>query len=127
MALPEDIQPVAPRGGLDVDHDLIAQADPYQDRFEDADLYNRIESSQRNIPWWLAVMVGMVMLLAVMLNAPFLTGGGGNPLERLAAGAGGGSFLDGGMLAALLYVGGGFVVIFWYTWRRRGGKEGEAG
>lgn len=122
MARPEDM-----RGGLDVDHDLIAQADPYRDRYDDADLYNQIDRSQASIPWWLVVMLALVMLLAVVLNAPFLTGGGGNPLERLAAGSRGESFLDGGMLAALIYVGGGFALIFWYTWRRRSGVKGESG
>lgn len=100
-----------------MDHDLIAQADPYRDRFTDADLYGQIEKSQRRIPWWLVVMVGIVVLLAVVLNAPFLVRGGGNPLEVLLGG-GSGALIDPGMLMALVYVGGGFAVIFWFTCRR---------
>lgn len=109
-------------GSGDVDHDLIAHADPYRDRFSDADLYGQIEKSQKRIPWWLVVMVGFVMLLAVALNAPFLGGeGGGHPLSRLGGGApASGGFLDMGMLAALIYVGGGFLAIFWYTCARKG-------
>lgn len=105
--------------GYDVDHDLIAQADPQRDRYSDADLYNQIQRSQRRIPWWIVIMVGIVILFAVVLNAPFLTtGGGGNPLANLTAGHG--PILDVGMVMALLYVGVGFAVIFWYTCRRGG-------
>ncbi|MDH4229060.1 MAG: hypothetical protein OEW11_04830 [Nitrospirota bacterium] len=107
------------RGGLDVDHDLIAQVDASRDRYQDSDLYQQIHRSQRTIPWWLVVMLAVVVLLAVALNAPFLTGGGANPMEKLAGGHGSGSFLDMGMALALLYVGGGFAVIFWFTWRRK--------
>ncbi len=105
--------------GGDVDHDLIAQADPSRDRFTDADLYGQIDKSQHSIPWWLVVMLVVVMALAVALNAPFLGLEGGHPLANLSARQGG-SFLDGGMIAALLYVGGGFLVIFWYTCMRKG-------
>lgn len=101
----------------DVDHDLIAQADG--DRFSDADLYRQIDKSQRRIPWWLAIMVGIVIVFAVVLNAPFLAGSGTHPLAHLTDG-GGGPILDIGMLMALLYVGGGFAVIFWFTWKRGG-------
>ncbi len=94
--------------GGDVDHDLIAMANGYGDRYADSDLYKQIDKSQARTPWWLWVMVGVVMVLAVALNAPFLKG---------AAGAHG--FLDWGMLAALFYVGGGFVFLFWYTWMRK--------
>jgi len=104
-------------GGGDVDHDLIAQADPQRDRYSDADLYKQIDKSQRRIPWWLMVMVGVVILMAVVLNAPFLVGQGGNPLANLFSGRSG-PFLDTGMVMALIYVGGGFAVIFWYTFRR---------
>ncbi len=102
----------------DVDHDLIAQAeDPYRDRYTDKQIYNQIHKSQRNIPWWLVIMVGVVILFSVVLNAPFLTRSGGLPLSHLF---GDGAYVDTGMLMALLYVGGGFAVIFWYTFRRGG-------
>jgi len=109
----------APRPGADVDHDLIAQADAEGDRYTDADLYNQIDRSQRRIPWWLGIMVGIVILFAVVLNAPFLGGRGATPLDGLTGG-GSGPLLDVGMLMALVYVGGGFAVIFWYTWKRKG-------
>ncbi|MFQ5508064.1 MAG: hypothetical protein ACE5FN_01870 [Leptospirillia bacterium] len=109
--------------GGDVDHDLIAQVDAqgdaHGDRYSDADLYRQIEKSQRNIPWWLVVMVGVVMLMAVALNAPFLGDRGSTPAELLTGAASGG-FLDIGMLLALFYVGGGFIVIFWFTFSRKG-------
>jgi len=102
----------------DVDHDLIAQAeDPYGDRYSDKQIYGQIHKSQRRIPWWLVIMVGVVILFSVVLNAPFLTGSGGHPLSHLF---GDGPVLDVGMLMALIYVGGGFVAIFWYTFRRGG-------
>jgi len=91
--------------------------DPSRDLFSDADLYTQIDKSQHRIPWWLVIMVAIVILLSVVLNAPFLTGRGGNPLTHLMGG-GSGSFLDVGMIMALVYVGGGFAVIFWYTCRR---------
>jgi len=94
-----------------------APPDPSRDLFTDADLYNQIDKSQHRIPWWLVIMVGIVILLAVVLNAPFLTGRGGHLLAHLMEG-GSGSFLDVGMIMALVYVGGGFAVIFWYTCRR---------
>lgn len=110
----------APRRGIQhVDHDLIAQAeDPYRDRYTDAQLYGQVHKSQRRIPWWLAIMVGVVILFAIVLNAPFLGQTGGGLLERLTGGDG--PLLDMGMLMALIYVGGGFAVIFWYTSRRGG-------
>ncbi|MBI5137790.1 MAG: hypothetical protein HZA24_10730 [Nitrospirae bacterium] len=107
----------AERQGGDVDHDLIAVAEG--DRFTDADLYGQIDKSQRRTPWWLWVMVGVVLLLAVVLNAPFLTGHGGDVVGALSRG-GDGPFLDGGMVAGLLYVGGGFAFLFWFTWMRKG-------
>ncbi len=106
------------RGSVDVDHDLIAQADASRDRYTDKDLYGQIDKSQRNIPWWLVVMVGVVILLAVVLNAPFLGEQGGHPLSRI--GGGDGAFLDVGMVMALVYVGGGFAAIFWFTCARKG-------
>lgn len=111
-----------PEGGAaphqDVDHDLIAQAeDPYRDRFTDKQVYAQIHKSQRRIPWWLVIMVGVVILFSVVLNAPFLTGSGGHPLSHLF---GDGPVLDVGMIMALVYVGGGFAAIFWYTCRRGG-------
>jgi hypothetical protein len=93
--------------------------DPSRDRFTDADLYTQIDKSQRRIPWWLVIMVGIVILLSVVLNAPFLTGHGGNPLSHFTL-TGPGSFLDPGMIMALVYVGGGFAIIFWFTCRRGG-------
>ncbi len=105
----------ADKGQTDVDHDLIAMADG--DRFSNADLYTQIEKSQKQIPWWLWVMVAVVMVLAVALNAPFLKGNEGNALNALSNPDG--SFLDMGMVAALLYVGGGFAALFWYTWMRK--------
>lgn len=113
----------APGGGgaprQDVDHDLIAQAeDPYRDRYTDKQIYGQIHKSQNRIPWWLVIMVGVVILFAVVLNAPFLTGSGGHPLAHLLGREG--LLLDSGMLMALVYVGGGFAVIFWYTCRRGG-------
>lgn len=112
----DDRRDTQARQGADVDHDLIAMADG--DRFTDADLYNQIDKSQRSTPWWLWVMVGVVLLLAVVLNAPFLKGHGGDVLGTLSSG-GDGHFLDIGMVMALLYVGGGFAVLFWYTWMRK--------
>ncbi len=103
-------------GQTDVDHDLIAMADG--DRFSDADLYGQIDKSQRRTPWWLWVMVAVVLVLAVALNAPFLKGNEGNALNALSNPEG--SFLDAGMVAALVYVGGGFAVLFWFTWMRKG-------
>ena len=107
-------------GQSDVDHDLIAMADG--DRYTDADLYNQIHKSQRKIPWWLLVMIGVVLLLAVVLNAPFLKGQGTTSLVDVAqvvqvADSG---FADIGMLLALIYVGGGFAFIYWYTCIRKG-------
>jgi hypothetical protein len=109
--------PAGRPGCGDVDHDLIAQADSQRDRYTDADLYRQIDKSQRRIPWWLVIMVGVVVLMAVVLNAPFLVGRGGNPLANLFSGHSG-PILDTGMVMALIYVGGGFAVIFWYTFRR---------
>lgn len=107
-----------PTSHQDVDHDLIAQAeDPYRDRYTDKQIYSQIHKSQRRIPWWLVIMVGVVILFSVVLNAPFLTGSGGHPLAHLT---GDGPVLDLGMIMALVYVGGGFAVIFWYTCRRGG-------
>jgi hypothetical protein len=97
----------------------LSPEDPSRDRFSDADLYTQIDKSQHRIPWWLVIMVAIVILLAVVLNAPFLTGRGGNPLAHLFEG-GSGSFLDPGMIMALIYVGGGFAAIFWFTCRRGG-------
>jgi len=103
----------------DVDHDLIAQAqDPYRDGFTDKQIYSQIHKSQNRIPWWLVIMVAVVILFAVVLNAPFLTGSGGHPLAHLLGRDG--PLLDPGMVMALVYVGGGFAVIFWYTCRRGG-------
>jgi hypothetical protein len=103
----------------DVDHDLIAQAqDPYRDGFTDAQIYTQIHRSQRRIPWWLVIMVAVVILFSVVLNAPFLGRSGGSLLDRLTGADG--PFLDVGMVMALVYVGGGFAVIFWYTCRRGG-------
>jgi len=129
----DDKHPQAPdhADGVDhhadgVDHDLIAQAeDPYRDRYSDADLYKQIHKSQRRIPWWLTVMIGIVILLAIALNAPFLSEGGGGLMSWLTGkaqpqAAGSESFFDFGMLAALFYVGGGFVVIYWFTCWRKG-------
>ena len=107
----------------DVDHDLIAQAeapagDPYRDRFTDAQIYSQIHKSQRRIPWWLVIMVAVVILFSVVLNAPFLTTSSGSLMDRLTGADG--PLLDWGMVMALVYVGGGFAVIFWYTCRRGG-------
>jgi hypothetical protein len=105
----------------DVDHDLIAMADG--DRYTDADLYNQIDKSQRKIPWWLLVMIGVVLLLAVVLNAPFLKGQGATGMAdvaQAAQAADGEGFVDVGMLMALVYVGGGFAFIYWYTCVRKG-------
>jgi hypothetical protein len=108
-----------PASRQDVDHDLIAQAeDPYGDRYTDKQIYSQIDESQNRIPWWLVIMVGVVIVFAVLLNAPFLTGSGGHPLAHLLGRDG--PLLDTGMVMALLYVGGGFAVIFWYTCRRGG-------
>jgi hypothetical protein len=115
---PTGVPADAPRQGADVDHDLIAQADPQRDRYTDADLYGQIDKSQQRIPWWLGIMVGVVILFAVVLNAPFLGGRGMTPLDGLMDGSG--PILDVGMLMALVYVGGGFALIFWFTWKRKG-------
>ncbi len=96
-----------------------SRADGFGDHFTDADIYGQIDQSQRKMPWWLVLMVGVVILLAVVLNAPFLGGKGGDPMA-LVSGTGSGSFLDAGMIAALLYVGLGFCAIFWYTCWRKG-------
>lgn len=107
------------RARQDVDHDLIAQAeDPYRDGFTDKQIYSQIHRSQRRIPWWLAIMVGVVILFAIVLNAPFLETTGGSLVDRLTGR--GGPLIDGGMLMALIYVGGGFAAIFWFTSRRGG-------
>jgi len=113
-------KPTAPHTGGDVDHDLIAMAEG--DRFSDADLYRQINKSQHKIPWWLMVMVGIVLLLAVVMNAPFLKGKGATSVADVAQAAQGasGGFVDIGMLMALIYVGGGFAFIYWYTCMRKG-------
>jgi len=115
----EDQTPKRHQQGGDVDHDLISQMDAYGDRYDDADLYQQIQQSQRKIPWWLVVMVGIVILLSIVLNAPFLGGREGDPLALLKGGVDSG-FFDFGMIAALIYVGLGFLVIFWFTCWRKG-------
>jgi len=84
---------------------------------EDHELYEGIERSQAPIPYWLIVLVLIVIGVALVLSLPFWGDRTHNPGTFFNA-ANQRPGWDWGTVGVILYMGVGFGIIYWVTMKR---------